>query len=171
MDNCEYCGLLQRDWQIVASSEDVVIAVKDKVAVLGQITIFPKEHFTIMELVPEPVLQQCLILANKASTAIFETLGSQGTNVLIRNGLGAGQDVPHFGIEVIPRKEDDGLNLRWEPRPLSEDEIEMTQQALLSAIFEAEKGRQAQHNQGADKPILQEKGRTNYLIKSLRRRA
>ena len=171
MDNCEYCELLQRDWQIIASSEDVVVAVKDKVAVPGQITIFPKEHFTIMELVPEPVLQQCLILANKVSTVIFETLGSQGTNVLIRNGLGAGQDVPHFGIEVIPRKEDDGLNLHWEPRPLSEDEIEMTQQTLLSAIFEAEKSRQAQHHLSADKPILQEQSRTNYLIKSLRRRA
>lgn len=168
MNKCEYCEILQRDWQIIASSAEVVIAVKDKVVVPGQITIFPKEHFTIMELVPEPVLQQCIILANKVCMAAFESLGSQGTNVIIRNGLGAGQDVPHFGIEVIPRNQDDGLALQWEPRPLPEYELEMAYNSLLSAIEEAKHG--AKTVRAEERKVVNNEGKDNYLIKSLRRK-
>ena len=74
----------------------------------------PKEHFTILEGVPENILEKCSLIANKIGIAVFESLGSQGTNIMIQNGLGAGQKVPHFAIEVVPRVENDGLNLTWE---------------------------------------------------------
>jgi len=168
MEKCEYCELLEREWSVIASSADVVIAVKDKVITPGQITIFPKEHFTIMELVPEPILQQCIILANKVSRAIFESLGSQGTNLLVRNGLGAGQDAAHFGIEIIPRREEDGLNLQWEPRQLPEYELETVYNTLLSAIEEAQQT--AKKGLIAEKKIVKAEHKDNYLLKSLKRR-
>ncbi len=165
-NQCEYCEINERDWQIIASSEDAVIAAKDKVITPGQITVFPKQHFTILEMVPEPILQQCLILANKASIALFESLGSQGTNILIRNGLGAGQDVPHFCLEVIPRKEDDGLKLQWEPCQLPEYDLETTYQTLLSAVEEAK--RQPEPVIEKQK-VIKKNNSENYLLKSIRR--
>lgn len=169
MNKCEYCEILERESQIIASSMDVVIAVKDKVVTPGQITVFPKEHFPIMELVPEPILQQCIILANKVSIAVFESLGSQGTNILVRNGLGAGQDVAHFGIEIIPRKEDDGLKLQWEPRQMPEYELGATYDTLLSAVEEAKCQFQETSAKEQKKAIVSEKGKESYLLKSLKR--
>jgi diadenosine tetraphosphate (Ap4A) HIT family hydrolase len=168
---CEYCEIIENESQVIASSDAVVIAVRDKVTTPGQITVFPREHFTILEMVPEDILQQCMLLANKVSIAIFENLGSQGTNIVIRNGLGAGQDVPHFGIEIIPRREEDGLNLHWEPRQLSEDEIEITQQIFFEAINETQKDVKQDRDKFKEKSVKETKDKKNYLIKSLRRRA
>ena len=161
MNKCEYCELLERQSQIIASSQDVVIAVKDKVVIPGQIIVFPKEHFPIMELVPEPILQQCLILANKVSIAVFESLGSQGTNIVVRNGLGAGQEVAHFAIEIIPRKEEDGLKLQWEPRQLPEYELERTFEQLLEGVEVAK-------NQAKEVKVepTKKKSSGDFLIKS-----
>ena len=124
MSLCEYCELMDREENVIYSDKEIVIAVKDKVATPGQITVFTKEHLTILEMVPEKLLEKCSTIANKVSIAVFESLGAQGTNIIVQNGLGAGQNVPHFGIEIIPRQENDGLNLQWQPRQLMEDEVE-----------------------------------------------
>ncbi|HLC51695.1 MAG TPA: HIT family protein [Candidatus Nanoarchaeia archaeon] len=166
---CEYCEILRKEKNILASSSDAVVAVRDKVVTPGQITIFPKEHYPIMEMVPEEVLQQCAILANKVSIAVFESLSSQGTNILVRNGLGAGQDVAHFGIEIIPRKEGDGLNFDWKPRQLMEDEIEMVHTTLLEAVEESRSSPKKEEKRDDKKEIKIVEGKENYLLKSIKR--
>ena len=51
---CEYCELVQRQNKenIVYEDEKILVAVKDNIFTAGQITVFPKEHFTILEMVP-----------------------------------------------------------------------------------------------------------------------
>ncbi len=39
------------------------------------------------------------------------------------NGVPAGQTVAHFIIHVIPRLENDGVNLQWRPKQLTEEEM------------------------------------------------
>lgn len=168
-DQCEYCEIIRREKNIIASSSDVVIAVRDKVVIPGQITVFPKEHYTIMEMVPEEVLQQCAVMANKVSVAVFESLGSQGTNIIVRNGLGAGQDVPHFGIEIVPRMENDKLNLEWKPRQLMEDEMEIVHTTLLAGVEEAKSSPKKEEKKEEKKEIKKSEGKENYLLKSIRR--
>ena len=108
---CEYCEIAELSRGVLYQDDKVVIALRDNVVTPGQVTIFPKEHFTIFEMVPKEIIERCVSLANKVSISAFETLSSAGTNVIIQNGLGAGQNTPHFGIEVIPRRENDGLQL------------------------------------------------------------
>src|SRR3989344_3138150 len=130
---CEYCEDNEHK-EIIYQDDEVVVAVKDTVATPGQITIFPRKHLTILEMVPENILAKCVNLANKVSTAVFEALGAQGTNIIINNGLGAGQKVPHFALEVIPRREGDGLNFQWEPKQLMEDEMDGAFQDLKEDV-------------------------------------
>jgi len=178
---CEYCELVQRQNKenIVYEDEKILVAVKDNIFTAGQITVFPKEHFTILEMVPEDILQKCFLMANKLSIAAFESLSCQGTNILIQNGVSAGQKTPHFGLEIIPRRENDGLNLQWPPKQLMEDEIETVFLMLKeegekivnvgkasSTLSNKEEGKKAE----AEKTIFKkEEGKDNYLIKSLRR--
>ena len=137
---CEYCEIIERnkEQEIIYQDDEVVVAIKDLTATTGQVTVFPKEHHTILEMVPDDILRKCVVLANKAGMAIFDGLAAQGTNVLVQNGLGAGQKVPHFGIEIIPRREEDGINLQWEPKQMMEDELESSLMVLEETLAKKE---------------------------------
>ncbi|MBI2151121.1 HIT family protein [Candidatus Woesearchaeota archaeon] len=133
--SCPYCETIQLKKNVLYEDEEVVLALKESVLIPGQIIVFPKQHLTIMEMLDDNLLGKCATLANLAGKVIFDGLGAQGTNVLIRNGLGAGQEVPHFAIDVIPRQENDGLNLQWDLKKAEEEELEIT----LSILKEEEK--------------------------------
>ena len=183
--SCELCDIVAGESKAVVLYEDekVFVAVRDHVLIPGQITVFPREHAPILEMIPDEILGHCAILANTISVAVFETLGAKGTNILIRNGLGAGQNLPHFSIEVIPRQENDGLNFQWEPKQILEDEIDRTFVLLkdeLASLQEQskkvkeeerrieEKGKE--NNNGQPKEEKQkEKEKPNYLLKSVRK--
>ena len=168
---CEYCNLLDKNEDIIHADDDIVIAVKDKVTTPGQITVYPKKHYPIMEMVPEDTLNKCVSAAKKVSIAVFESLGAQGTNILVRNGLSAGQSVPHFGIEIIPRREEDGLNLQWKGKQIMEDEMEITLEAIkidLKKPSLAEVKDEIVVDEGETEAVLEKEG-DNYLLKSLKR--
>ena len=104
--------------------DDLILAVLDvNGANPGHCFIFPKNHYPIMEQVPDAELAKLFQVSNKVSSAIFENLGAQGTNIFVSNGIPAGQTVAHFTINVIPRKENDGVNLQWAPKQLTEEEM------------------------------------------------
>ena len=169
---CEYCLIKEQKKNILYQDKEVVVALRDNVLTPGQISVFPAEHFTILEMVPKKILEKCAVLANKVSIAAFEGLGSAGTNILINNGLGAKQDIPHFGIEIIPRIESDGLNLMWEPTPLMEDELEMSfeniseftkDMSLEDIKVSPAKETKSEPAEDSKEPV------DNYLLKSQRR--
>mgnify|MGYP001567118407 CR=1 FL=1 len=175
---CEYCELAERKTDLIYEDEDVAVAVKDFVVIPGQITIFPKKHFTILELVPDEIIEKCSQLSNKVGIAVFESLGCQGTNIIIQNGTSAGQKVPHFALEVIPRRENDGLNLQWETKQISEDEMETTHLMIkqesdkLVDIGKKKKKEEIKEitKETKSEPITKKEGQDNYLLKSLRKR-
>lgn len=124
-ENCIVC-------QIIANKipskkiyeDDLVMAVLDvNGANPGHCFIMPKNHYPIIEQVPDIEIGRLFQASNKLSGAIFESLGAQGTNIFVANGIPAGQTVAHFTINVIPRKENDGINLQWPPKQLSEEEM------------------------------------------------
>jgi len=104
--------------------DDFVLAVLDvNGANPGHCFVIPKNHYPILEQVPDLEIGRLFQVSNRVSSAIFESLGAQGTNIFVANGTPAGQTVAHFTINVIPRKENDGINLQWQPRQLSEEEM------------------------------------------------
>ena len=124
---CDYCEIIEQPnhTEILYEDTDLFIIVKDMVITPGQITIVPKAHHPIVEMLPHPIMEKCALLANKVSMALFDIMGG-GTNILIQNGLAGGQKVPHFAIEIIPRKENDNLPLQWPPKQLGEADLEST---------------------------------------------
>ena len=171
---CDYCELVERNQGLIYSDNDVVVAVKETALTPGQLTIFTKEHFTILELVPDTILTKCATMANKVSIAIFETMGCQGTNIVIENGLSGGQKVPHFALEIIPRRENDNLPLQWPPKQLMDEEMDTAYLMLkeegdkLVNIGKEEKKKEVAVKNSTEK-ISSEEGKDNYLLKSLRR--
>jgi len=121
---CKICDKIKKEIKLkIYEDEKVIVFIEETPAVLGQITLVPKGHFPILEQVPDFIVNHLMIIANKLSSALFDSLNIQGTNILMNNGVTAGQKHSHFSISIIPRTENDNINLEWQPKQLDEEEM------------------------------------------------
>ncbi len=124
-DSCIICQIVEGkipSYRILENEKAVAI-LDINGATPGHCFIIPKMHYPIMEQVPDEDLAAMFSMANRISVAIFDHLGAEGTNIFVANGIPAGQTVAHFMINIIPRKQGDGVNLQWQPRQMDEEEI------------------------------------------------
>ena len=137
----------------------------------GHCFVMPKIHYPIIEQVPDIEIGRLFQVSNKVSSAIFESLEAQGTNIFVTNGVPAGQTVAHFTINVIPRKENDGINLQWQPKQLSEEEISTVELKLKEQtknIGHFEKEEKKPRTQ-ASKPVVLSDEEEEYFTRQMRR--
>ena len=173
MARCKYCDIANRKEKArVLYEDDVVIAIlSDEPVNPGHVLLFPKEHFLIFEQVPDAVIKKMSPVINKISIALFESLGALGTNVLIQNGVAAGQSSSHFMIHIIPRFENDNLNFQWETKKLSDEDMSMAELKLKEQVkrftFEEEKQEPMEIKENVE-GIKQGEG-INYMIEQLKR--
>jgi len=73
-------------------------------------------------------------VANKISIACFEGINAQGTNILIKNGIAAGQKSSHASVHVLPRAENDGLDFQWQTSKASEEDLTSVQTMVQDAM-------------------------------------
>ena len=152
--------------------DELVLAVLDvNGANPGHCFVMPKNHYPIIEQVPDIEIGRLFQVSNKISSAIFESLGSQGTNIFVANGIPAGQTIAHFTVNVIPRKDNDGINLQWQPKQLSEEEmstveLKLKEQTKNIGHFEKEEKKPRVH---APKPASLSEEEEEYFTKQMRR--
>ena len=168
MSECTFCQLVQKKVNTLFEDEKVLAMLSPEPVAPGHIIILPKEHSPIIEAVPDFVVGDMFKVANKIGVAVFEALGAQGTNMLIQNGQPAGQKHNHTMLHVIPRFEEDNLQVGWQPKPADEGELSSLESKIKDetknvGLFEREK----------PKPIEMEKPKEmpkeDYRLKQLRR--
>lgn len=137
----------------------------------GHCFVMPKNHYPIIEQVPDAEIGRLFQISNKISSAIFDSLGAQGTNIFVANGIPAGQTIAHFTINIIPRKENDGINLQWQSKRLTEEEIstvelKLKEQTKNIGHFEKEE-KKAKVN--APKQVILSDEEEEYFTRQMRR--
>jgi len=171
MSDCDICKQIKERNNLLYEDEKIAAFLSLNPATAGHIIIAPKQHAPILEQVPDFIVSELFIKANKLSIACFEAIGAEGTNIIIQNGIAAGQSVPHTTIHIVPRKENDGLNLLWKPKQQSEEqmstlELMIKEEAKKIAPFEKEKPKPIEIKKPEEiKPTKEE----NYMIKQLKR--
>ena len=168
---CQYCESLQKKDGVVYEDDLAAIILHKSPAMPGHLLVMPNEHFTIIEQTPDAVVRKLAALSNKASTALLKVLGAAGTNVIIENGTGAEQQVPHIAFNVIPRIEGDGLNFQWQPKKLSEEqmgliELQLKEQTKNIGVAPEKKEPLRLDDDQAKGDVLR---KSDYLTKQLRR--
>lgn len=168
MSECVICALVQQKKDVVFESEHVVALLAPQPAANGQMMVTSRKHAPIIETVPDFVVAEMFQVANKVGTVVFDALGAQGTNVLVQNGPAAGQRHKHVSIQVIPRFEGDRLQIGWNPKPGSEEELAKVQSALLEetknvGVFEMPEEKPIELQEAAEVP------QDDYRSKQLRR--
>ncbi|MEM4246800.1 MAG: HIT family protein [Candidatus Woesearchaeota archaeon] len=168
---CAICDLLKEKKGMLFEDEQIAILLAPKPAVPGHIILAPKTHAAILEQVPDFMIGKMFDKANKVSIAVFEALGAEGTNIIVNNGIAAGQSVNHFLINVIPRRENDNLNILWQPKQLSEEEmstieLQLKEESKGIGVFEKEKEKPKEEKKPEE---IKEEEEENYLLKQLER--
>jgi len=96
----------------------------------GHTLVIPKKHYETISQVPEPELGSIFGIVKKLATNMKDKLGADGINIMQNNYKAAGQDIPHFHVHIIPRKNNDGLVKLRLCRKAEGDALDKTLQKL-----------------------------------------
>ncbi len=170
--DCVICQIVRNEApsKKVYEDDEIVAFLDFNGASRGHTFVVPKQHFPIIEQLPDTVVSKLFTISNKVSTALFESMGVQGTNIFVANGVSAGQSVAHVVVNVIPRREGDSINLQWKPKQLSEEEMATVELKIKESAknlgYTPEK-ESPKKDQGERMSV----DREDYLWKSMNRRA
>ena len=101
-------------------------------ATKGHALILPKNHYADLFALPEDEAAEAAKLAKKMGAELVEKLHADGLNVVQNNGETAGQTVKHFHIHLIPRYENDGQHILWNPGKMSDEELDSVAETVNS---------------------------------------
>ncbi|MBI2574548.1 HIT family protein [Candidatus Woesearchaeota archaeon] len=182
MADCTYCEF---KGSVLFEDEKVVAALPPSPVVPGHAVVFPRQHFQIVEQAPDEIVSRLFEVANKLSIAMFEGLRAQGTNLIVMDGLGAGQKAPHVAVDVVPRTNGDGLSLAWPSRKLSDEQMGLVETQIKDAMLELsvsaapvpaaaagkerEEGEPEAEDEGGESVTKKHKRRVDPFLRQLRR--
>jgi histidine triad (HIT) family protein len=150
-EQCLFCSIRDNKIQSYKVYEDdYVFAVLDiRPANPGHLLIVPKKHYPIITQLSVNEMAQLFNVARTLMPVVLKVTGAQGANILYSAGSAAGQKSPHAFLNLIPRKENDGVVVSWEPKELDEASFKEMQDKLIRTLSEL--GKQQQPSQPSEK--------------------
>ena len=120
--------------------DDKIIALLDiNPANPGHTLLLTKEHYSIMPQIPDEDIAHVFMAAKALSNSMLRSIDAQGTNIIVANGIAAGQRAQHFMAHIIPRKENDGVNFTLPQKTMEQSEIEAVGNRLIAALTGVQK--------------------------------
>ncbi|HII66327.1 TPA: HIT family protein [Candidatus Woesearchaeota archaeon] len=133
---CIFCHIVAGKVQSRKVYEDEhTLAVLDiNPANPGHILLLTKEHYSIMPQLPLEVLEHVFLVAKKLSNALLRAVDARGSNIMVANGVAAGQKAQHFIVHIIPRREKDGVVFELPQRQQNEDSLQQIANELAKSL-------------------------------------
>jgi len=121
-NNCIFCKIANGEIpsEAIYEDDDFKVILDLGPAAKGHALILPKEHYANLYELSDELAAKALVVAKKVITRMSGILECDGYNVVQNNGEAAGQTVFHFHMHLIPRHNNDGVGLTWEPGKLSD---------------------------------------------------
>lgn len=122
---CVFCRIVAGDLPgtIVAEADRAVAFMDVNPATPGHLLVVPREHTPDLLTADPDDLVACTVLAQQLARQVRDRLGAAGVNLLQSSGTAAWQTVFHLHLHVIPRYDNDPLQLPWRPTPGDPAEI------------------------------------------------
>lgn len=124
-EQCPFCLIIEKKIpaKVVYEDEKVLAVLDINPASKGHTLVIPKVHYQYLSQMNDEDIGYVFKIANNLSKVIFEVVKAEGINIFVADGEAAGQRVPHTLIHIIPRFKGDNINLSWEGKKLSEEEM------------------------------------------------
>ena len=138
--DCIFCKIANKQMPsfILFEDNDIIAVLDIYPANPGHIIIFPKNHFSRLENVPDSIIGKMFVLAKYLSSLLITSLKAAGINLYLASGEHAGQRAPHIILHVIPRYEGDGLQFEWSRKQVDPQILQQIQTAIVSALSKNE---------------------------------
>jgi diadenosine tetraphosphate (Ap4A) HIT family hydrolase len=107
MEPCYFCQIIAGHsdrWNVVETTEVTVTLLNGRQFEVGQCMVVPTRHApTLLDLtaVEEGAI---MAAARRAARALVKAFDPDGVLLYQNNGIGSGQEVPHFHLHVVPRQ-------------------------------------------------------------------
>jgi histidine triad (HIT) family protein len=174
--NCEYCEALGQI-ETVYEDQHVYVVLNPNPAVQGHLLVIPKVHAPIMESLSDQVMESLFVVVQKLIQATSKVLQTQSWNVLVQNGMAAGQLAGHCMLHLIPRRQGDNIILQWKPLQIPEQDMnalhtQLQQEAQQSSQSYEEKEKEESIEELREEALCtgdQDGESEDYLLKQMRR--
>ena len=125
MENCIFCKIANGEIPSATlyEDEDFRVILDLGPASKGHSLILPKSHAANIYELPDETAAKAMVLAKKMATKLRDGLNCDGFNIVQNNGEIAGQTVFHFHVHIIPRYENDTVNIGWKPGSITDERI------------------------------------------------
>ncbi len=135
MDSCIFCKIANGEIPSNTIYEDdkFRVILDNGPATKGHALVLPKEHYANLFEMPQDLLADAAVVAKKVATNIKDKLSCDGLNLVQNNGETAGQTVMHFHLHIIPRYENDGQHILWNPTSPSAEELVEVKNTIVGA--------------------------------------
>ncbi len=122
MEDCLFCQIIKgkKPSHKVYEDEDVYAFLDINPKVKGHTLVVPKEHSETFLDLDSSQIDTLFESVQKIAKGITETVNAEGFNLMQNNGRAAGQVVDHVHVHILPRKQDDGLDMEWSYEPEGE---------------------------------------------------
>lgn len=126
MSDCIFCKIINGEIPSATIYEDEEFkAILDRFpANKGHVLILPKQHSANIFDIDSQQAGRLFVLATKIAREMKKSLGFEHLNIMQNNGTIAGQTVFHFHLHLIPRYENDGITIAYQPMDLTDAQIE-----------------------------------------------
>jgi histidine triad (HIT) family protein len=124
-EDCLFCRIAARDVdaEIVDEDENTVAFMDINPWTRGHALVIPRKHSRNLYDIDEEGLGQTAAAAKRLARAMRDRLGCSGINLLNSTEAAAWQTVFHFHIHVIPRYDDDPLQLPTQPQEADKEQL------------------------------------------------
>ena len=111
--NCIFCDLIQGAAEVSVCYEDSqAIAFMDIQPVnAGHVLVVPRDHYESLCDVPAETAMHLFEVSMRLAPIIRDVSGCGDMNLVVNSGEAAGQNVFHYHVHVIPRRQDDGFDI------------------------------------------------------------
>ncbi len=113
MDNCIFCKIINKEipGHILFENDHVLAFLDISQTTKGHTLIIPKIHVADVFEMSELAMCEVYKAVPRLASALKETFGATGMNIVNNNGAVAGQTVFHYHVHLIPRYEaNDGFD-------------------------------------------------------------
>jgi len=111
--HCIFCDIIHGAAEVSICYEDATaLAFMDIQPVNnGHTLVVPRQHYESFLDLPSDVAAHLFDVAMKLAPVIRKVSAAEGMNLVVSSGEAAGQDVYHFHVHLIPRREGDGFDV------------------------------------------------------------
>lgn len=129
--HCTFCDLIHGAGEVSICYEDSdALAFMDIQPVnAGHVLVVPRQHHESLVDTPPELAMHLFQVATQLANVIRKVTKCDDMNIVVNSGKTAGQDVFHYHVHLIPRREGDGFDI-----PLPFGGSEMPDRTLLDAM-------------------------------------